>query len=227
MTTAEATDKGDTGTAAEAAASSADCTAGQVQARVSRGPGRRQDVHDHALHVRHVRQRVPGDDRNRFSVQDHVHGGPHGATAALGHSGTRVSERRVRIMKNCCRGPTYSIASVCCCELARRFRSLIPSYIRDSSVAVVVYDITSTSSRIWSFASGSKTCAPSVDRTWSLCSLATRRISRTGVRCLSRMAQIWPRSRTSCSSKLAPRLATISRRSFVSWRRCCLAWKTP
>lgn len=26
-----------------------------------------------------------------------------------------------------------------------RFRSLIPSYIRDSSVAVVVYDITSTS----------------------------------------------------------------------------------
>lgn len=25
----------------------------------------------------------------------------------------------------------------------RRFRSLIPSYIRDSSVAVVVYDITS------------------------------------------------------------------------------------
>lgn len=27
-----------------------------------------------------------------------------------------------------------------------RFRSLIPSYIRDSSVAVVVYDITSSSS---------------------------------------------------------------------------------
>jgi Ras-related protein Rab-6A len=26
-----------------------------------------------------------------------------------------------------------------------RFRSLIPSYIRDSSVAVVVYDVTSTS----------------------------------------------------------------------------------
>ncbi len=29
----------------------------------------------------------------------------------------------------------------------RRFRSLIPSYIRDSSVAVVVYDITSKSNR--------------------------------------------------------------------------------
>ncbi|RYG54164.1 hypothetical protein EON66_07530 [archaeon] len=28
--------------------------------------------------------------------------------------------------------------------LCRRFRSLIPSYIRDSSVAIVVYDITST-----------------------------------------------------------------------------------
>jgi hypothetical protein len=28
-------------------------------------------------------------------------------------------------------------------SIYRRFRSLIPSYIRDSSVAVVVYDITS------------------------------------------------------------------------------------
>lgn len=31
-----------------------------------------------------------------------------------------------------------------------RFRSLIPSYIKDSSVAVVVYDITSKSSRTFS-----------------------------------------------------------------------------
>ena len=30
-----------------------------------------------------------------------------------------------------------------------RFRSLIPSYIKDSSVAVVVYDITSKSTRIF------------------------------------------------------------------------------
>lgn len=29
-----------------------------------------------------------------------------------------------------------------------RFRSLIPSYIRDSSVAVVVYDISSTTSHL-------------------------------------------------------------------------------
>lgn len=40
-------------------------------------------------------------------------------------------------------------AVLCCCVLCRdtagqeRFRSLIPSYIRDSSVAIVVYDITS------------------------------------------------------------------------------------
>lgn len=34
-----------------------------------------------------------------------------------------------------------------------RFRSLIPSYIRDSSVAVVVYDITSTLIRLVSVVS--------------------------------------------------------------------------
>ena len=32
-----------------------------------------------------------------------------------------------------------------------RFRSLIPSYIRDSSVAVVVYDVTSTSGLLSEF----------------------------------------------------------------------------
>ena len=31
----------------------------------------------------------------------------------------------------------------CACVCTRRFRSLIPSYIRDSSVAVVTYDVTS------------------------------------------------------------------------------------
>lgn len=30
----------------------------------------------------------------------------------------------------------------------RRFRSLIPSYIRDSSVAVIVYDLTSISQKL-------------------------------------------------------------------------------
>lgn len=42
-------------------------------------------------------------------------------------------------MRAFCRGP------LCCRDTAgqERFRSLIPSYIRDSSVAVVVYDVTS------------------------------------------------------------------------------------
>jgi len=39
-----------------------------------------------------------------------------------------------------------------------RFRSLIPSYIRDSSVAVVVYDITNRAS----FLNSSKWCVPGV-----------------------------------------------------------------
>lgn len=49
-----------------------------------------------------------------------------------------------------------------------RFRSLIPSYIRDSSVAIVVYDVTSRYRRLTQTAtrsspppSGWKTCAPS------------------------------------------------------------------
>lgn len=37
-----------------------------------------------------------------------------------------------------------------------RFRSLIPSYIRDSSVAVVVYDVSSTTTRIHAL---QQTCA--------------------------------------------------------------------
>lgn len=36
--------------------------------------------------------------------------------------------------------------SNCRCAHAQRFRSLIPSYIRDSSIAIVVYDISSRSS---------------------------------------------------------------------------------
>ena len=32
------------------------------------------------------------------------------------------------------------------CELQERFRSLIPSYIRDSSVAVIVFDVTNKES---------------------------------------------------------------------------------
>jgi GTPase SAR1 family protein len=41
------------------------------------------------------------------------------------------------------------VLALCCRDTAgqERFRSLIPSYIRDSSVAVVVYDVTSKCSR--------------------------------------------------------------------------------
>ena len=46
---------------------------------------------------------------------------------------------------HCCLSP---LAAPCCRDTAgqERFRSLIPSYIRDSSVAVVVYDITNRAS---------------------------------------------------------------------------------
>ena len=40
-----------------------------------------------------------------------------------------------------------------------RFRSLIPSYIRDSSVAVVVYDVTSASGLLSESWRKKKTCA--------------------------------------------------------------------
>ena len=89
-----------------------------------------------------------------------------------------------------------------------RFRSLIPSYIRDSSVAVVVYDITSASfcsrarlararcgtagaiADLWGVVgqtahrsttrqSGSTTSGPREATMSSSCSLATRQISAT------------------------------------------------
>merc|ERR1711871_947490 len=49
-----------------------------------------------------------------------------------------------------------------------RFRSLIPSYIRDSSAAVVVYDITNRNSFMNS-SIGSRTFAPSAVTTSSSC----------------------------------------------------------
>lgn len=44
-----------------------------------------------------------------------------------------------------------------------RFRSLIPSYIRDSSVAVVVYDITSQSNSPFPCPASSRTSLPSME----------------------------------------------------------------
>ncbi|UOH85146.1 hypothetical protein LQV05_001965 [Cryptococcus neoformans] len=57
-------------------------------------------------------------NRYRLLVEDHVSGGPYGTTATLGKLQLSIE----------------------------RFRSLIPSYIRDSSVAVIVYDITNRTS---------------------------------------------------------------------------------
>ena len=51
--------------------------------------------------------------------------------------------------------------------LQERFRSLIPSYIRDSSVAVVVYDVTSKCNRVLSFSKvvlTDSSCRPCVIR---------------------------------------------------------------
>lgn len=76
-----------------------------------------------------------------------------------------------------------------------RFRSLIPSYIRDSTVAVVVYDITNTNS----FHQTSKwidDVRTSRAATSSSCWWATRRISRTSVRSPPRRVSARRRSST-------------------------------
>ena len=65
-----------------------------------------------------------GNDWYRFPLKNNVFGGPYYSSAALGYSRSRVGFLWV-------------------CNGRRRFRSLIPSYIRDSSVAVIVYDLTS------------------------------------------------------------------------------------
>lgn len=93
----------------------------------------RQDVSDYTVHVRFVRQHVSGYDRHRFSVQ-----GPFiprsrrkgRATLANDPQTMYLEDRTVRLQ-------LWDTAG------QERFRSLIPSYIRDSSVAVVVYDISS------------------------------------------------------------------------------------
>ncbi|CAK0877112.1 unnamed protein product [Prorocentrum cordatum] len=95
-----------------------------------------------------------------------------------------------------------------------RFRSLIPSYIRDSSGAIVVYDVTSRAS----FAGApSRTSGSRGGATSSSCSSATRPTWRTSGRCPTRRAGRRPPSRACCSSRPAPRAATTSRRSSRPW----------
>lgn len=126
-----------------------------------------------------------------------------------------------------------------------RFRSLIPSYIRDSTVAVVVYDITSRWSPtaiLWhqqltsplSFLqmqirstkrpSGSTMCARSGAVTWSLCSWATRRISPISGKCPRRRGSARRRSSTWCSSRRVRRRATMWSNCSGGWPPPCPAW---
>lgn len=107
--------------------------------------GAREDLCPHACF-----SAVTGHHRHRLPVEDHVFRGSHCQAAAV-----------VRCRWNCARIqslPCAALVAGCfacgeqlpclpftCRDTAgqERFRSLIPSYIRDSSVAVVVYDVTS------------------------------------------------------------------------------------
>lgn len=99
----------------------------------------RQDVSHHQVHVRLVRQHVPGNDWHRLPLQGNeatpysisLRQLPGGRTPANHRRQTMyLEDRTVRLQ-------LWDTAG------QERFRSLIPSYIRDSSVAVVVYDISS------------------------------------------------------------------------------------
>jgi GTPase SAR1 family protein len=120
----------------------------------------REDIPDHALHVRLVRQHVPSHHRHRLPVQGKQQLSsascaapspslwepphrrripphppirafePRPLTIPLATQTMYLEDRTVRLQ-------LWDTAG------QERFRSLIPSYIRDSSVAVVVYDISS------------------------------------------------------------------------------------
>lgn len=51
-----------------------------------------------------------------------------------------LDDRTVRLQLWDTAGQEYVVLR--CTHCSRRFRSLIPSYIRDSNVAVIVYDLT-------------------------------------------------------------------------------------
>ncbi|KAI4839126.1 ras-domain-containing protein [Aureobasidium sp. EXF-8845] len=106
------------------------------QAGLSRRAERRQDVSDHPLHVRLVRQHIPSYYRNRLLVKGAYSPLVYRNRSPLTYTITQtmyLEDRTVRLQ-------LWDTAG------QERFRSLIPSYIRDSSVAVVVYDITSAKS---------------------------------------------------------------------------------
>lgn len=83
---------------------------------------------------------ISGNHRHRLPVEDHVLGRQDSALTALVSLGLAYA-----LFAPC---GTCSSTQICVAfgrDTAgqERFRSLIPSYIRDSSVAVVVYDVSS------------------------------------------------------------------------------------
>lgn len=92
-----------------------------------------EDVLNYTIHVRFVRQYVPSDDRHRLPLESKQQSGVHRGSRVDKLAQTMyLEDRTVRLQ-------LWDTAG------QERFRSLIPSYIRDSSVAVVVYDISSKS----------------------------------------------------------------------------------
>ena len=89
------------------------------------------------IYVRLIRQYIPGHHRHWFSLENHVPRGQDSTLAIVGYRGSRFFwEQSLNKIK---------------LNFQERFRSLIPSYIRDSTVAVVVYDVTNINSfqQVW------------------------------------------------------------------------------
>lgn len=90
-----------------------------------------EDVTDHEIHVRQLRQHISGNYWHRLPLQDDVPGGQDRELLLVEMAELLITGwLQVRLQ-------LWDTAG------QERFRSLIPSYIRDSTVAVVVYDITS------------------------------------------------------------------------------------
>lgn len=92
-----------------------------------------KDVFDYSVHVRLFRQHVPGDDRHRFPLKSEQFSDDTLRAKLTAPQTMYLEDRTVRLQ-------LWDTAG------QERFRSLIPSYIRDSSVAVVVYDISNAKS---------------------------------------------------------------------------------
>lgn len=59
----------------------------EVQTGLPRGTERRENLLDHAFHVRQLRDFLPGDRGHRLPIEDGAPGGRRRQAAALGHGG--------------------------------------------------------------------------------------------------------------------------------------------